>query len=463
MHKKMRLKLRASVVIFAIAAGGILLLIPPAFLSRQQTGAAAIMIVTISLWATAIIPEYLTALCFFLFAVLFSVSPPQVVFSGFQSSALWLIFGGLVIGIGIAGSGLGRRIAAKLVVRLEGSYFKLISSVVAVGILFAFLMPSALGRVILLAPVVIEMAKHFGFAEGSNGRTGMILAAVLGTVIPAGTILPANVPNMVLAGMAETQFDISLLYGEYLLLHFPVLGALKAMVITGLILWAYPDRPQKRKAGETVKLGPISGKETILSAIIAILLLLWMTDFIHHISPAWIALGGALLLMLPGIDVVSSMQFNRKVNYGSMFFIAGILGFGAMVAHTGLGETLAQRLMAVMPLSEDRPLLNYMLLGFASAFTGIAMTQPGIPAVMTPLCDSLAQVTGLPVKTVLMTQVVGFSTILLPYQAPPIVVGLQAAGEKSAAATKICLILAATTVLFLWPVDYFWWKLLGWL
>jgi di/tricarboxylate transporter len=62
-----------------------------------------------------------------------------------------------------------------------------------------------------------------------------------------------------------------------------------------------------------------------------------------------------------------------------------------------------------------------------------------------------------------MMQVVGFSTIMLPYQAPPIVVGMQLSGEKLVDAAKICLVLACITIFLLLPLNFFWWKLLDWL
>ena len=240
----------------SIVIGAALLVTPPPFLSNEEARAAALTLTTISFWATGIIPEYLTALLFFLFAMLFAIAPPQVVFSGFQSTAMWMIFSGLIISVAITITGFGNRIAAKLVRHLVGSYFRLIGGIVIIGILLAFFMPAGIGRVLLLLPIVLAIAEHFGFQNGSNGRKGVVMATVFGAIIPGSAILPANVPNMVLVGMSETQFQISPLYGEYLLLHFPVLGALKAIAIIGLILWLYPDRPANKDISEVLETGP---------------------------------------------------------------------------------------------------------------------------------------------------------------------------------------------------------------
>jgi len=463
MLTKVSYHFKLIVSVLAIVLGLVLLVFQPASLSPEESKAAALVIVVISFWATGILPEYLTALFFFLFAMLFSISPPQVVFSGFEATALWLIFGGIVIGVGITNTGLGNRIASKVVVHLEGSYFKLITGLVVLGILFAILMPSPMGRMVLLVPIALNISNYFGFQKGSNGHRGIILAVMMGTVIPAFAILPANAVNMILAGMAETQFKIPILYGDYLFLHFPVLGLLKAGVLIGLILWLYPDRPKKSSTAELISSGPASQKEILLLIIIITLLALWMTDFIHKISPAWISLGGALLLLLPGINIVNSQQFNKEINFESLFYIAGILGLGGMVSHSGLGDELANRLITSLPLSKDNPFFNYILLSTSYSLTGIITTLPGLPAVMTPISDSLSLASGLPLKTVIMIQVVGFSTTFFPFQIPSIVIGTHLAGENLSMSAKFFLVLAFVTFIFLLPINYFWWKAIGWI
>jgi len=142
--------------------------------------------------------------------------------------------------------------------------------------------------------------------------------------------------------------------------------------------------------------------------------------------------------------------------------VAGILGLGAMVSHSQLGDTLAKGLIGLLPFGEESPFWDYMSLSLASLLTGVATTAPGVPAVITPLSDTLSQVTSLPLKTVLMTQVLGFSTVIFPYQAPPIAIGMQLAGERLSAAFKVCFVLAIISIFFLLPLDYFWWKVLGW-
>lgn len=105
-----------------------------------------------------------------------------------------------------------------------------------------FLMPSSVGRAVVLVPIGMALADRCGFGKGSNGRIGIAVVLALGCNLPSFAILPANIPNMILSGAAETIHHVSRIYRDYLLLHYPVLGILKAALVVALALRLFPDR-----------------------------------------------------------------------------------------------------------------------------------------------------------------------------------------------------------------------------
>lgn len=456
-------KLRRFAVGLAVLLATALFVHPLFGLNVDEARAAALLVLTIGFWATGILPEHLTSLWFMLLAMLLAVAPASEVFSGFSSPALWLVFSGLILGLAVDRTGLGARIAQQMAKRITHHYFALLGGLVGVGIVLSFLMPSSLGRVALLIPIALSVAGHAGFEPGSRGRTGVVLAAAFGCQIPAFAILTANVPNMVLVGSAETLLHVSPSYGEYLLLHFPVLGALKAIALVLLIAWLYPDRTRPIATRPPAARQVLSRDERLLALVLAITLTLWMTDSMNHLSPAWIALAAALILMLPRFGIISPQQFRQGINFNSLFFVAGVIGFGAIVSYTGLGARFAHLLAQILPLAPGYPLRDFASLTLVSLVTGIFTTLPGVPAVLTPLAGKMAAASGLSVKTVLMTQVLGFSTALFPYQSAPLVVAMQLAGESLLPTLRLLLALAVLSAVLLLPLDYLWWRALGWL
>ena len=110
--------------------------------------AAGLTVLTIGLWATSSLPEHLVAIIFFVAAILLSVAPQSVVLSGFLSTALWLVFGGLVLGVAVQRTGLGSWLASGVVDRIGTSYASVIAAVVIGNVILGFLVPSAMARAV---------------------------------------------------------------------------------------------------------------------------------------------------------------------------------------------------------------------------------------------------------------------------------------------------------------------------
>ena len=187
--------------------------------------------IAILLWATSALPEYLTALLFFTALTLFRAAPADVVFSGFQSEAFWLVLGGFVLGAAIRKVGLADRVARRLASSLTGSWFTMLAGIVALTYALAFVMPSNMSRIALLMPIVMALADRTGFREGSEGRFALALAVGFGTYELSASILPSNVPNLIMTGAAEHAYGIQFNYLPYLWLHGPVVGVLKGVLI----------------------------------------------------------------------------------------------------------------------------------------------------------------------------------------------------------------------------------------
>jgi hypothetical protein len=291
-----------------------------------------------------------------------------------------------------------------------------------------------------------------------------MLAVTFGSFLPSFAILPANLPNMVLLGAMETLYQESISYGAYLVLHFPVLGALKALLLAELICRLFPAGPQadhNHPAGEP--LGPWTPAEQRLLGILALALVLWATDWLHGISPGWVALLAGLLCLLPGIGVLDGQSFQTRVNFASFIYVAGLLGMVRLIDQSGLGDALGATLLETLTLTPGVTFINFATLVLIAAGTSLVTALAGSPAVLTPLAAPLADATGLPLLSVLMVQVIGFSAMLLPYQAAPLLVGLQLARVPLDAATRLSLTIGLLTLLVLVPLDFLWWRAIGWL
>lgn len=421
----------------------------------------AVVAITILLWATSLLPEFITALLFFAAAMVFKVAPADTIFSGFASSAFWLVFSGFVLGVAIKKVGLADRLAQKLSRHLTQSWPAMVGGVMLLTYALAFVMPSNMGRIALLVPVIGAMAKQAGIAEGSKGWIGLMLAVGFGTFALSASILPANVPNLVLAGAAENAWHQHLTFMPWLLLHTPVTGWLKGGLITLCIIWLFPARPQPVNVAAVA--APLRRDERRLLVVLLLTLLLWATDSWHGISPAWIGLVAACFCLLPRIGFVNGEAFANGVNFRTCLYVGGILGLAALVVQSGLGQRVGDAVQHFAPLSPQHPWLSFLSLTGITSVLNFVLTANGVPAMYTPMAESLSQASGFSLMTVMMIQVFAYATPLLPYQASPIVVAMGLGKVPAKEGIRFCLIVSGLSMLLLLPLNYLWFSLLGYL
>lgn len=422
--------------------------------------AALVIAFTLCAWAFGLLAEPLPTLAFFLLVVLFGIAPANVVFSGFSSTAWWLVFGGSVLGAAINTTGLGGRIAAGAFRGNQRTYNSYLWRVALLCVVLAFLMPSTTGRILLLTPIVMALARELGYAPGSNGHTGLVLTVAACSYMPPTSILPANLPNSVLLGAAESMYGIHLAYAPYLLAHFPVLGLAKAGLIVVMIARLFPERRPCLPVARTQS-APLTVPERNLLWVLGLSVLLFMTDFIHGVSPAWVSLGAALVCLWPAMNILSVKAFTEGVHVTPLIFVAGFLGLGAVVADSGIGLMLGRTLLGWAHLSPEHPAVAVGVITAISTVIGLVTTLPSLPAVLTPLAGEFAGASGLSLPSTLMLQVPVFGLLIFPYQCPPIVLAMTMGHVSLKQATGLFLRVSLMTVLVLFPLDYVWWKTLG--
>lgn len=234
------------------------------------------------------------------------------------------------------------------------------------------------------------------------------------------------------------------------------------MLLAELICRLFPDRPRDRKTSFAA-LPPWSAAERRLLGIMVVALLLWATDSQHGVSPGWVALAAAVACLMPGLGVLDVKSFETVTSFGVFFYVAGLLGMVSVIDASGLASALGETAGRWLPVVPDAPFRNFAVLVGTASLIGLVTAHPGVPAVLGPLAGAIAETTGLPLLSVLMTQTVGFAAMLFPYQSVPVMVAIQLANVGLGAATRLSLLLGGLTLLLLAPLAYLWWRFLGYL
>jgi len=190
-------------------------------------------------------------------------------------------------------------------------------------------------------------------------------------------------------------------------------------------------------------------------------LALWATDFLHHINPGWVALGAGIACLLPRVGVLDTNRRGEGLKLDIVIYVAAVIGLGAVVVESGLNQVGAQLVFQTLDLKPGQDAFNFIQLSLLATGVGLVVTNVAQSALLAPLAEGFSQAVGWPLKSVLMTMAVGFSTMILPYQVPPMMVGMHVAGLRLRTVLRLCLPLAALSLVVLLPLDYLWWRMIG--
>ncbi|WP_232446337.1 SLC13 family permease [Burkholderia ubonensis] len=341
----------------------------------------AIVFTCIVLWATGAVASLWVSLLFFFLAATCTSVPTSEIFSGFGSSAFWLVFSGAAIGFALKESGLSERIGIALARRIGGSYLKALLAFAILSFLLSLVMPSTFGRIAILIPIAIGYCDVVKLGAHANGRRGILLLVIVGSYELAAAVLPANLPNVIMAGILEQSHGLHLRFSEYLLLFFPAGVIVRGAVLVLASYWLFADTVGEVEIpAARVALGR---REWHAIVLLAITLALWFTDAVHHVAPGWVGLGFTLVYFATS-PPAQLERFTATLKMDLLWFIAAIIGLTALVNHLGVRVPDALALDAL----RDSPMLAYFALTALSIVVCFAVTSNAEPALYVPTCRS---------------------------------------------------------------------------
>lgn len=457
----MSLRRAAVLAVIAVAAIAVALQPAPADTPHAMIG-FAIVLATVALWATATVSTLVAGLLFFSLAFATRIAPPLDLLAGFWSNAAGLVIGGFVIGAAAERSGLGRYVARGLMQNFQSSYPRFILGILIGTGALSFLVPSTMGRLAITLPIITAATKEAGYEPGSRGYVGAIAAAVAGNFLTSYAILPGNLTNIIALGALEAIHGPQTQYAEYLLLCGLVLGLIKALLFWLCVIVLLPA-PPPATAPHAPQALPLSGAARRLGVLLACTILLWATDFIHGIKPGAVAVGAAVLCLLPPVRLAGlkeSFDFNKLT---AILSLGAVLGVATVLIHSGAGVVTSSLIGKLVPLDGQSPAVGFTAITVLSALIAIPATVVGSVAVMTPVLGSVAASTGLPVKLGLIAELTGLQMVFFPYQTVPIMVGLTMGRVPPLSILRLLIPLAVLSFLIILPAQIVWLKVIGYL
>ncbi len=426
-------------------------------LSAQGQAVLGAMAAGALLWITEATPIGLTAITVF---VLLAASPGAQLSNavgGFASEVVFFLIGAIGIGTAVEVSGLAERAARFLGRMARGSPARLYVQMIASLPAFAVIIPSAITRNAILIPAYRDALDRMGIRQ--SDRSGRMLMLALGVLNPLAS-------SALLTGGLASMTAASLLGGFSWLRWFALMAApYYGLLFGGALLLRCLVGPFERARHQEASAQPrqpFSTTELKTLAVLAATLGLWLTDRLHHLSPAIPALIGAGALLMPGIGVLSWKTFENKLSWGIILSIGAALSLAAAMTKSGAAAFVSQSVVSHLAgLANEPPLLIIGLI-LAVAFVHLAITNlAACIALLIPVAAAIAGRAGLnPVVCGLIVTIVVDAVILYPIQTATNLLAYDTGYYGAADVRRLGFgMLALTVVVILLTIPY--WSLIG--
>ena len=437
----------------------------PLSLEPRVQHALAITSFMIVAWITEALDHALTGLigCYLFWAL--GVVKIDLAFSGFADDTPWFLFGAVLFGSMAMKSGLARRLAYLVMLRVGNTYSRLLLGIIISDFLLTFLVPSGMARVVIMAAVALGLMEVFGVGPGSNVGRGMFLVLTY-TAGLFDKMVIAGAASITARGWIEKAGRVEVLYSRWFLAYFP-LTIITILVAWRLTLWLYPPEKPALPGGthhlkeELQKMGAWSAAEKKAAFLLLLAVTLWLTDFLHHISPAMIGLGVGLAAALPRIGVLT-IEDLKRVNYLPVFFVAAAVSMGKVLISTKALDVVTGFLFTWMePLVHNVFVSTLVLYWTAFVYHIFLASEISMLGTSVPPLMSFALAHGLNPLTVGMIWTFAAGGKLFVYQSAVMIVGYSYGCFSGRDVLRIGVCLSVVESLLLLLLVPFYWPLVG--
>lgn len=243
-------------------------------------------------------------------AVLTNVLSPKDALAGFGNTTIWLIFCAFILARGFIKTGLGRRIAYKIISLIGDSTLKISYGIVLSDLIISPAMPSSGARAGgILFPIVRGLSSALGSEpENSRKKAGAFFMQTLwqGNTITNGMFLTSMAANPLIAKLAADTFNVQISWTLWALGAL-VPGLISLAVIPYVLYKIYPPQIKRYPEGKAIakkeleNIGPMSYGEKVVTSVFIGALVLWATGNITGLNATTVAMLAVCVLIVFGV------------------------------------------------------------------------------------------------------------------------------------------------------------------
>ena len=276
--------------------------------------------------------------------------------SGFSNGTVWLIFAAFMFALGYEKTGLGQRIALRLVKSMGRRTLTLGYAVAIADTILAPFTPSNTARSGgTIYPVISHLPPLYDSKpnDPSRRRVGSYImwVAIATTCVTSSLFLTGLAPNLLAIELVKRTANVQLDWVGWFTAAAPA-GILLLIFVPLLAYWLYPPEVKEGAeisewaAGELIKIGPISSREIKLVVLVTIALLLWIFGG-NYVNPTTAALLVISLMLVMNVLTWRDITKNDAA-WNTLAWFATLVALAEGLSHVGFVKWFADGVAAYM-------------------------------------------------------------------------------------------------------------------
>jgi branched-chain amino acid transport system substrate-binding protein len=344
------------------------------------------------IWAFDAFSTHAVALALPLLAVLFRCATPEIAFSGFSSSSWFLVLGIFAITAAITKTGLMYRFTLKLIQYFPPSYFWQSFALAAAGMLLTPAVPVAYGRTVLAGPLVADLAEIRRFRRGSAGAAGFSMAALLGFGHMSFMFMNGTATCLLAFGLLPKEVSTKVTWGSWLLAALP-LGLIFFVLSFASIMLIFRPRVLRGSNEAVIKaqlaaLGPMGSHEKLTLFTVVLSVSAFLTQSLHHVYSAWVALLSFFILF--GFGILNEKSVRNDIDWNFLISFGAIVGFGSVITSSVRPSEMAALVQPLLGVIKGNSYLLLISISLAVFVVRFALPdRAALPICMLPLVPLL--------------------------------------------------------------------------
>ena len=345
----MNKKLRNGLI--AVAIGTIIWFLPaPAGLKAQAWHLFAIFVATIVAFILQPLPIGAVAFISLGVSGALGILKPAEALTGFGNSTMWLIVSAFLFAKGFVKTGLGRRIAYKVMAAIGDSSLKLAYALALSDLIISPATPSNTARGGgILYPIVRSLSSAFGSEPGETSRkigSYLMKSSFQVNCITSAMFLTSVAPNSLCAALALKTAGVNLSWGTWALAGI-VPGLIALAVCPYVVYLMYPPEIKKTPEAKDIakreieKMGPMSGSEKVVAITFVSALLLWSTASFTKLDATFSAIL-CVGIMLVGQALTWQDVLEEKGAWDTLVWMGGLISLASALSTYGLVDWLSK-------------------------------------------------------------------------------------------------------------------------